>query len=223
MVENRILRERARRQLGGGIFKPTWLKLLGAILILSIIESAFSLTGVGVIVTILIAGPCLYATERICAKCAKNQGEVDYNSLFVGFSENFTQTFLLGLITTLFTFLWSLLFIIPGIIKGYSYGMGHFIQQEQENKEWKYCFEQSKRIMHGNKKQLFLLDLSFIGWYLLGILALGIGVLFVMPYHQLARSNFFLELYYSQKTDEQGAEDQLEQAQEPQAEDLFEE
>lgn len=200
MVENSILRERARRQLGGGIFKPSWLKLLGALVILGVIEGALGFTGFGIIISMLITGPCMYATERICAKCAKNQGEVDYNSLFVGFSENFTQTFLLGLLTTIFIFLWSLLLIIPGIIKSYSYGMSYFIQQEQDKKDWKYCFEESKRIMHGHKQQLFFLDLSFIGWYLLGAICLGVGVLFVMPYHQLARSNFFLELYYAEKS-----------------------
>ena len=48
--------------------------------------------------------------------------------------------------------------------------------------------------MDGHKWQLFCLDLSFIGWYLLGALCFGIGTLFVEPYHQVARANFYAEL-----------------------------
>ncbi len=220
MVPNKILKERARRQLDGGIFKPTWLKLLGALIILTLIEVAVGSIGFGIAVLLLI-GPCAYATERICAKCAKNK-EVDYNSLFVGFSENFTQTFLFALISELFIFLWTLLLIVPGIIKSYSYGMGYFIQQEQDNKNWKFCLEKSKSLMNGKKGQLFALDLSFIGWYFLGLLAFGVGIFFVLPYHQMARTNFFLEVYYSQEV-EQPQENQIEITEtESQSDDLFE-
>lgn len=50
--------------------------------------------------------------------------------------------------------------------------------------------------MVGNKSDLFLLDLSYIGWYLLSILTLGILLLWVVPRHQTARTLFFNEIYY---------------------------
>ncbi len=46
----------------------------------------------------------------------------------------------------------------------------------------------------GHKMDLFILDLSFIGWYIVGSIALGIGTLWVMPYHQLTKINYFEEL-----------------------------
>ena len=45
--------------------------------------------------------------------------------------------------------------------------------------------------MDGHKWQLFCLDLSFIGWYFVGALCLGLGTLFVVPYHEMARANFY--------------------------------
>ena len=69
--------------------------------------------------------------------------------------------------------------------------MSTFIQQDAENKDWKLCLEKSIEMMNGKKWKLFLLDLSFIGWYLLGILCLGVGVLFVIPYHEQARAEFY--------------------------------
>ena len=77
--------------------------------------------------------------------------------------------------------------------------MAYFIQQEQPNKNWKYNINESRRLMNGKKWKLFCLDFSFIGWYFLGFLCFGIGILFVIPYHQMARTNFYLEVYYANK------------------------
>ena len=114
--------------------------------------------------------------------------------MFIGFKECFTESFLLFLLTTIFTALWSLLFVVPGIIKAYSYSMAPYILQDDPSLGWEKSLEESKIAMRGNKWQLFCLDLSFIGWYLLGALAFGVGILFVIPYHYLARSNFYMAL-----------------------------
>lgn len=200
MAENYVLRERARRQLGGRIFGSMWLKMMAVLLIISLLESAASM--VFYIGALFVAGPLTYAIERICANRAKNTEEVNFNRIFDGFSEDYLSTLVLGLLSSLFIALWSLLLIIPGIIKSYSYSMAFFIQQEQPNKNWKYNIDQSRRLMNGKKWKLFCLDFSFIGWYLLGFLCLGVGILFVIPYHQMARANFFLEVYYAGENQE---------------------
>ena len=41
---------------------------------------------------------------------------------------------------------------------------------------------------------MFVLDLSFIGWFLLGLLACGVGVLFVVPYFQAVQAELFAKL-----------------------------
>ncbi len=66
----------------------------------------------------------------------------------------------------------------------------------EDNPELKYnaAIEQSMRMMDGKKMQLFLLDLSFIGWCLLSILTLGIGLLWVQPYMLGARAAFYEDL-----------------------------
>ena len=72
--------------------------------------------------------------------------------------------------------------------------MVYYLQQEPNgaNKEPTELIAESRRMMDGYKWQLFCLDLSFIGWYLLGSLCFGIGVFFVTPYHEQARANFYL-------------------------------
>ena len=52
----------------------------------------------------------------------------------------------------------------------------------------------SKNLIQGQKGRLFLLQLSFLGWILLTILTLGIGILWVLPYLEVTTANFYLDL-----------------------------
>ena len=190
MVENHILKSNAKYQLGSNIFHKQWLTLLLILLINSLLVSAAAsvLAGVG---QLLIVGILNYGIARLTVTTVRTGKEFSVNDLFCAINENWSDALVLGLLQSLFTFLWSLLFIIPGIVKSYSYALASYIQQDSENKNWEFCIQKSMRMMQGRKMQLFLLDLSFIGWYLLGLLCFGIGVLFVYPYHQMARANFY--------------------------------
>ena len=48
--------------------------------------------------------------------------------------------------------------------------------------------------MNGNKMKLFMLDLSFIGWIILGTLCFGLGLLWVNPYIQCSHAEFYRDL-----------------------------
>ena len=192
MISNEKLRERARMQLGNGIFEQPWLNMLAICFIYSAIIGLASSASSG-LVTLIIGGPLLYGLSGITLACAKGRGW-RMEDLFNGFTSNFTNSLVLYLLESLFTMLWSLLFIIPGIVKSYAYSMAFFIQNENPNLPAKECLKESERMMQGYKWQLFCLDLSFIGWYLLGSFCFGIGTLFVVPYHQVARANFYAEL-----------------------------
>jgi len=92
--------------------------------------------------------------------------KVEFTDMFKGF-QNFGTTFLAGLLVVLYTFLWSILFIIPGIIKMYSYSMTSYILADHPEMKPRDALEASSVMMDGHKMDLFVLDLSFIGWYLL--------------------------------------------------------
>ncbi len=94
-----------------------------------------------------------------------------------------------------FTYLWSLLFLIPGIIKSYEYRMIPYILSENPNISRKRAFEISKKMMYGNKWQTFILDLSFLGWYLLSAITAGIlAVFYVNPYVESTNAELYAVL-----------------------------
>ena len=92
----------------------------------------------------------------------------------------------------LFEGLWSLLLVIPGIYKHYEYYMIPYLLADNPEMDRHEAFRLSKEMMDGNKFNTFVLELSFIGWYLLGILLCCIGGIFVNPYYEMT----FVELYW---------------------------
>ncbi|MDE7085033.1 MAG: DUF975 family protein, partial [Clostridia bacterium] len=148
--------------------------------------------GIGAVVLLLIEGPLGLGMAIANLKLIRRQG-VEISNVFDGF-KNFASAFLLYLLNSIFIALWTLLFIIPGIIKSYSYSMGVYILADNPTMDANSARKKSMEMMRGNKWRLFCLDFSFIGWYLLCILTFGILTLWVSPYHSAARAEFYQHL-----------------------------
>jgi uncharacterized membrane protein len=99
-----------------------------------------------------------------------------------------------GFLKGLYEFLWGLLFVIPGIIKNYAYRMTPYILADSPALSASEAIRISEQMMRGHKMELFILELSFLGWYILGMLAFGIGVYFVHPYKDATEAQFYMTL-----------------------------
>jgi uncharacterized membrane protein len=126
---------------------------------------------------------------------ARNQ-EGDISELFSGF-RYFLKTFVLNFFILVFTILWFLLLIIPGIIAILRYSMAYYIMNDNPDLRPLEAIELSKKIMVGQKARLFSLWLSFLGWFLLGIITFGIGFLYAIPYYNAAVANFYQDVKYN--------------------------
>lgn len=91
-------------------------------------------------------------------------------------------------------FLWFLLLIIPGIVKLYAYRFVPHILAENPGIGSGRAIAISDEMTKGHKFDMFVLDLSFLGWLFLGALAFGIGVFFVNPYVFATEAELYLKL-----------------------------
>lgn len=155
--------------------------------------AAMAAVAASVLGVFLIGGFFMIGVTTVFLKLARGGEEVDLADIFAA-KDQIGNSLLLGLLKNLFLLLWSLLFVIPGVIKFYSYSMVYYIQTEHPEYDWKQTINESRRMMDGHKFRLFCLDLSFLGWLILGALCFGIGTFFVLPYMQAARANFYLDL-----------------------------
>lgn len=107
-------------------------------------------------------------------------------TIFDGFrSGHYGNIVLTMFLKELYIMLWTLLFIIPGIIKSFEYMMVPYILAENPGMDQREAFAISKRMMDGEKMSAFVLELSFIGWYLLAGITCGLaGIFYVLPYYE---------------------------------------
>lgn len=88
-------------------------------------------------------------------------------------------------------FFWSLLFVIPGIIKAYEYSMIPYILAENPDISSERAFLISKKMTMGEKWKIFVLNLSFIGWRILGALLCCVGEIFLEPYYEATMAELY--------------------------------
>ena len=204
MKANSEFRAAARQQLGGHIFAETW--LMGLVLgVIYMAASALTSYAIGLV----LMGPVSIAITAIYLKLARGTAtKIDLADLALGFKGEYIVKYIcLYLLQLLYIWLWSLLFVIPGIVKAYAYRLAPYIAIDRPELSVNDCITESRRLMDGYKMQAFLLDLSFLGWLILGSLACGVGAAFVYPYMFSAQANFYLALIEKDEPIEVKAED----------------
>ena len=111
-----------------------------------------------------------------------------------GFS-NYGHTFAVLFLRDLYLCLWAILFIIPALIKSYSYRMVPFILRDNPQMPANEVIQRSRDMMNGHKWEVFVFDLSYIGWALLGALTFGlVNIFWTEPYRQNANAGIYLKL-----------------------------
>ena len=123
----------------------------------------------------------------------------EYKDIFNGFMF-MGKVLLIRIVTSVLTILWSLLFFFPGIAAYYRYRQSCYILIDDPKKGVLQCIRESKSLMHGKKLDLFLLDLSFIGWWALDTLVVfllplpfsaPIVSIYLTPYHGLTCAAYY--------------------------------
>lgn len=146
------------------------------------------------IVSSIITALFLITTTKVFIKVVAGEPVVIEKDLFFGFTFKPVRTLIASFLQGLFIALWSLLLLIPGLIKAYSYAMTQYLIVKTEI-DASDTITRSKQLMHNHKMQLFLLDLSYLPEYLLGIFTFGILWLWTASRHETARILFFNEIY----------------------------
>jgi len=142
---------------------------------LSVIYTDFALIGVLPAILLLLLQPVLNAGfMRYCVKLIRKQnaGLKDIFRCFL----YFPKVVSIFIISSGLVILWSLPLIVPGIVAGYRYRQAYYILLDDPGKSALQCITESKLLMYGRKVDLFSIDISFIGWYII------IAVFLLSPY-----------------------------------------
>lgn len=177
-----MMKGNAREALRGNWGIAILSLLIGSVLI----TAATCVVGIG---ELIIIGPIETGLALIFMKL-RDRENPEIGDLFVPF-QNFVNTFFAGFLVTIFTFLWSLLLVVPGIVKSMAYSQTFYIMNEHPECTGKEAIDASRRMMDGHKWEFFVLNLSFIGWFLLCGITFGLAMFYVMPYYQATTAEYY--------------------------------
>lgn len=118
-------------------------------------------------------------------------GEEIKNIFKVSFDATYGKKLVVTILRTLFITLWCFLFIIPGIVYNYSSYFSFQIMCENPNLKPMEALKLSKKMVAGNRSELFALDLSFIGWWILCGISFGIASIYAIPYYLTTQALYY--------------------------------
>ena len=162
-----------------------WFLMLIVIAIAGIIGIAISI----LVSNVAMVGCCRYFMEN-------REHKTPVSQMFFGFQGGrYSANVLTMFLRDLSIFFHFFLFIIPGIVKSYSYMLVPYILAENPEMDRKRVLKLSTKMMKGYKMEAFVLGLSFFGWTLLGVITGGVvDIFYVTPYIHATRAEFYTAL-----------------------------
>ena len=120
-------------------------------------------------------------------------------------NQNLTSTVSVSLLKFAYLLGWYMLLIVPGIIKKYAYALSSFVMADSIDRGHPLsateALRKSEKLMKGHKFDFFILRLSLLGWYFLGIITLGVGMVFVHPFSTAITAKFYEALVKQDEDD----------------------
>ncbi len=196
MIDRNALKYRANQLLS----QRRWL-CIGVCFLYGFVIAAVSGASIGILALFII--PVMQVgLSTFTLRIWRNQ-PADAETVFAGF-RSFLRNVGAILLSNLLIFLWSLLFLIPGIMEFYALRFVPYILADTPDISAENALQLSRAMTRGKRWDLFLLDLSYIGWNLLSALTFGlVGVFYVTPFYEITMAGAYetlSEAYYASPT-----------------------
>ena len=194
------LKANAKEQLRG-----KWAVAIATVLVANIlidsdvmykVSEKFGLIGLSIscsLISLFLGGVISVGLCKFLLDMTTKREEPRFETLFSQFNI-YLKTLGLNILITLSVCIGTILFIVPGIIVGLMFSQSYYILSEDPSKSITQCIKESVDMMNGHQWDLFYLELTFIGWWLLTAITVGIAGLWVAPYVKVTETNFYLSI-----------------------------
>lgn len=145
-----------------------------------------------VLITIVLIPLNIGVAQNVLA-WSRGEDVNNWKVLFGGFNSAkiFFKQVGVVVLNTILCALWAILLIVPGIIKGLAYSMYPYVLRDEPDLSVWQTLKKSEAIMKGYKGKLFLMYLSFVGWFILGAFTFGILYIWLTPYVMTSTVKFY--------------------------------
>lgn len=199
LLTNYEIRKKSRSDLSGkwlhGILMCLLVGMFNGLILLNADAENLNALAVSIVTMIGFAAlsPLTYGVSRVFMELAR-EGRFSFGTLFYPYRKMLRATIFTQVVKIFYLSMWFILLIIPGLIKTFSYSQVSYILNDHPDYTVDEAISLSRHMMDGHKARLLWLMLSFMGWFIVCVITFGIALLWVIPYVQAARANFYLEL-----------------------------
>ena len=166
---------------------------LSMLLVEMLLDSKTLLYDFASLIRVFVFMPLFVGFLGYILKIVRND-DAKFDDIFRFYDKRIFLVFGVGFLVSLFSVLWAFLFVVPGIIAYLSYSMCNYVLIDNCDLAVNDILSESKRLTNGYKGDILLFMLSFIGWYFLCILTLGIALIYVVPYSTVSLTMYYDEL-----------------------------
>ena len=211
-IKYSILLNKASGQFGERGFEC----ILGVVICLGVLALLMFFPIIGIALAFFVAPFLCIGLKKYLLSLVKDE-YMPVENIFLSYRVAI-KAFCLKVAYTLISLLWGIVFIIPGIITALNYSMSSFVMAEDNKLSALECMVKSKKLVNGNRLQIFIIYLSyaFISLAMLSLfmalgiaiknnttaplwLVIGIGiaavifvlVIFIIPYFELTLANVY--------------------------------
>lgn len=191
------LKQNAKMQL-----KDNWWVAIAVLLVyqllswvpnfLGMLSQNIFLVGIISLITLALTGTLSIGTSKFFMNLAGDSNS-QFSDLWYGFN-NILKAFVVTLLVEVIVFLGTVFFVVPGIIFAYMYSQVYYVMADNKDLSIIEVLKESARIMKGHKFELFVLQLSFLGWMILTGITFGIAGFYVIPYYNATLTNYYLSI-----------------------------
>ena len=183
MIDRGQIKAEAKEKIRGHLGELILIGLLGAALTAAVAGVSAGIGGILILPLTL--------SMNLAAMTVFRGGTASVDMLFTPFKTSYARNLGAMLWKALWLFLWGLVPVM-GIVKAYAYSMQEYILMDDPTINYEDSLNLSKKLTEGHKWQLFVFDLSFLGWFILSVLTCGIlGLVYVGPYYETAKAGMY--------------------------------
>lgn len=178
------IKRNARAQFQHNAWAKFALIYAGIWIVMAIVSSLIAFVPLlNILLSLAVTGLVSYGSVDVLRKIRRGE---DFTIADFFPTNELGSVMALTFVKDIYLFLWSLLFVIPGIIKGYSYSQVYYIANENPGMSVDEIITESREMMDGHKWELFILQVSFIGWGILAALTFGLVGLYILPLYSMS-------------------------------------
>lgn len=161
----------------------------------------------GSLLSLLVLAPLGTALSMFFLGFARGNDEMQFRNVVNIMRADYARILSATLVISMMVLLGVFTLGILSVYFAFSYAMVPYLLRDYPELTWREAMQTSREMMNGHKMELFVLQMTFLGWAILAMLTLGVGLLLLEPYMETTMAHYYQDLKHETIIDDDQIQD----------------